>query len=105
MASYVVRNGRLFKISSKSLPIGITRELLCEEIKFTLKDSDIIIMLSDGICQSCDDSSWLLSFLSEGLDTNAPIQDIAKQILKTAKEKNGRSDDMTVLALRVKAEK
>ena len=100
-ASYIIRDGRLFKISSTSLPIGITREIASEEIKFSLKENDLIIMISDGVSQSFEDGVWLLSMLSDEIKPDAPLTTIARSILEKAKVKNERSDDMTVIALRI----
>ena len=98
---YIIRDGRLFKISSTSLPIGITREIASEEIKFSLKENDLIIMISDGVSQSFEDGVWLLSMLSDEIKPDAPLTTIARSILEKAKVKNERSDDMTVIALRI----
>lgn len=102
-ASYIIRKGRLFKIASTSLPIGITREISSEEVRFKLEDKDLIIMISDGVSQSFEDGAWLLSMLSDEIDPDAPLSVISKKILERAKKKNERSDDMTVIAVRVSA--
>ncbi len=102
-ASYVIRNGRLFKIASASLPIGITREISSEEVRFKLENKDLIIMISDGVSQSFEDGAWLLSALSDEIDPDAPLTVISKTLLEKAKRKNERSDDMTVIAVRVSA--
>ena len=100
-ASYIIRSGRLFKIASKSLPIGITREIASEEVRFKLEKDDLVIMISDGISQSYDDGEWLLSTLSDEIDASGSLSAIARSILEKAKKNNDRSDDMTVIAVRV----
>ncbi len=100
-ASYIIRNGRLFKIASKSLPIGITREIASEEVRFKLEKDDLIVMISDGVSQSFEDGAWLLSMLSEEIDADGSLANIARSILEQAKKNNERSDDMTVVAVRV----
>ena len=102
-ASYIIRGGKLFKIASSSLPIGITREISSEEIRFELACGDLIVMISDGVSQSFEDGAWLLSELSDKIDPSAPLTDIAKGILEKAKAKNGRNDDMSVIVLRTEA--
>lgn len=104
-ASYIIRDGKLFRIASTSLPIGITREMASEEVKFSVKDGDLIVMISDGISQSFEDGVWLLAMLSEELDPDAPISTVAKSILDRSRKNNGRRDDMTVVAVRVETEK
>ncbi|MBQ8255137.1 MAG: SpoIIE family protein phosphatase [Clostridia bacterium] len=100
-ASYIIRKGRLFKIASTSLPIGITREIASEEVRFKLEKDDLIVMISDGVSQSFEDGAWLLSMLSEEIDASSSLANISRSILERAKKNNERSDDMTVVAVRV----
>ena len=100
-ASYIIRDGRLFKIASTSLPIGITREIASEEVGFKLEKDDLIVMVSDGASQSFEDGAWLLSMLSDEIDPKGSLTTVARSILERAKKKNERSDDMTVVAVRV----
>lgn len=104
-ASYVLRNDNLYKISSNSMPIGITREINAEEIKFELMEDDIIVMMSDGVAQNFEDSVWLADMLTFGWtkDRGEELQSMAEKILYRAKEMNERSDDMTVGLIRVTA--
>lgn len=99
-ASYVIRSGRLFKIASDSLPIGITREMTAEDIRFTLLPDDLIVMISDGVAQSFEDGVWLADMLSR-IDTAAALDGITSNILDAARANNSRSDDMTVTVLRI----
>jgi len=100
-ASYILREGKLFKLASASLPIGITREITAEEIRFSLLPDDLVIMISDGVSQSFEDGVWLLEHLSDRIDPTDSLSSIARRILETAKEKNQRSDDMTVELVRI----
>ncbi len=104
-ASYILREGKLFKLESSSLPIGITREMSAEEIRFTLLPGDLIVMISDGVSQSFEDGIWLLTLLSEGIDPLAPLSCLARRILDEASRKNRRSDDMTVELIRIAEER
>lgn len=101
-ASYIIRDKKLFKITSNSLPIGITGRINAEEIKFELREQDLIIMISDGISQSFEDGVWLAELLS-GIDANAELGEISGIILEAARVNNKRSDDMTVNVIRIKA--
>lgn len=100
-ASYILRDGKLFKLASTSLPIGITREITAEEIRFSLLPNDLVIMISDGVSQSFEDGVWLLEHLSDRIEPTASLSGIARRLLETAKEKNQRSDDMTVELVRI----
>lgn len=100
-ASYIIRHGRLFKIASTSLPIGITREIASEEVRFKLEKDDLIVMISDGVSQSFEDGAWLLTMLSDEIDASGSLASISRSILEKARKNNERSDDMTVVAVRV----
>jgi len=99
--SYILRDGSLFKITSNSMPIGITREINAEEIKFELQEGDIIVMMSDGVAQSFEDSIWLANMLVYEWNDGDGLQSMTEKILAGAKENNKRSDDMTVGLIKV----
>ncbi len=99
--SYVLRAGKLFRLASRSLPIGITREITAEELRFRLLPGDLIVMTSDGISQNFEDGAWLVSLLSDESDGRTALQDLTKRILEMAVKRNSRSDDMTVAVIRV----
>ncbi len=97
--SFVLRGGNLYKLESKTVPIGILRELDAEQIKFDLADGDVIIMLSDGVAQSLEDGIWLANLLTYEWEDDLNI--MAEKILDNAVFANNRSDDMTVSIVRV----
>lgn len=101
--SYIMRDGSLFKITSNSMPIGITREINAEEIKFELLEGDIIVMMSDGVAQSFEDSIWLANMLTYEWDEGEGLQSMSEKILEGAKLNNKRSDDMTVGLIKILA--
>ncbi len=101
-ASYIIRDKKLFKIASNSLPIGITRRINAEEIKFELKANDLIVMISDGISQSFEDGVWLAGLLSSEIDPAGDLGEISGIILEAARVNNKRSDDMTVSVIRIR---
>lgn len=97
--SFVLRGGNLYKLQSKTVPIGIMPALDAEQIKFDLESGDIIIMLSDGVAQSLEDGVWLANMLTyEWIDD---LQLMAEKILDGAALNNPRSDDMTAVLLKV----
>ncbi len=97
--SYILRNGNLFKLQSKTVPIGIMPTLDAEKIQFDLMEDDIIIMLSDGVAQSLEEGVWLANLLTYEWEDN--LQIMADKILDNAVLNNKRSDDMTVAIVRV----
>ncbi len=97
-ASYVRRGKDVFRIRSKTMPIGLLKSIDAERIHFELADGDTVIMLSDGVSQTPEDAPWLLSLLTDGWDPNLPT--MAEAIIDAAKA-HGRRDDMTVGLCRI----
>ena len=97
--SFVVRGGNLYKLQSKTVPIGIMHELDAEKIRFDLAEGDILIMMSDGITQSLEDGVWLANLITYEWDDNLSV--MAEKIIDNAAINNRRSDDMTVILSRI----
>lgn len=97
--SYVRRGERLFRIQSKTVPVGLLRALDAEQVRFDLTEGDVIVMLSDGVVQAGDDASWLCNLLSHGWVDDLNI--MAQKILTEAKGHSERSDDITVSLVKV----
>ena len=100
--SYIKRGegGSIFRIRSRTAPLGLRRELDAERIKVELSGEDLIIMLSDGVSQSAEDSPWLLDLLSSPLGSKS-LKEYAEQIISAAIKCSSASDDMTVCVARV----
>lgn len=56
----------MFKIASGTIPVGITREINAEQIKFRLERGDVVVMVSDGVAQTLEDSAWLADIIIGG---------------------------------------
>ena len=90
----VKRGDNVFKIESKTMPIGIMKSLDAESHGFEFKSGDRIIMLSDGVLCDENDSNHLISMLK-----SAPTSDdnaLCTKILEEMKPRHDHSDDMTV---------
>ena len=98
-ASYVKRGSSIFRIKSKTAPLGLMKNVDAERIKIDLEGEDYIIMLSDGIAQSAEDTPWLLELLSKPPKRN--LKEYADSILAAALKNLPHTDDMTVLVTRV----
>ena len=97
--SYVKRDKSIFRIRSETAPVGLIKSIDAERVRIEVKSGDYIIMLSDGVSASVEDSPWLLSYL-----TKAPpesVEEYAEAILSLAKEKSKSRDDMTVCVLQI----
>lgn len=99
--SFILRDGRLFRLASKTVPVGIVTPCDAEKLRFTAKEGDFAVMLSDGAVPDGEEAVWLYEMLCgdgmecvlfHGCDVNAA----AEQIAKRAAEECRRGDDVTV---------
>ncbi len=99
--SFVIRGDSLFRLQSKTVPIGILRALDAEMIRFTVHPGDVVVMLSDGIARSFEDCAWLFTHLT-GADTMASANpdDAAAGIVREA-ALHGAVDDITAAVVRI----
>ncbi len=63
--TYIARSGTVYKVYSRTMPIGILKDTDTKISKFDTKKGDIIIMMSDGCCPDSEDCAWLVEFLCE----------------------------------------
>ncbi len=96
--SFVKRGTKLFKIRSKTFPLGILEDVDAERTTFDCEDGDRIIILSDGVTEDIEEPLWLCEFLST-TDLTAP--DAAEKILAEAKKHTLCRDDMTAAVITV----
>ncbi len=97
--SYIVRDGRIFRLASHTPPVGIMAELCAERIDFTLKNGDIAVMASDGISDGEDHHVWLYNLLTYENDLSAHA--LCEKILNTAGAEGAGNDDVTVCAVKI----
>ncbi len=97
--SYVKRGTSIFRIKSKTAPLGLLKSVDAERIHVDLESEDYIIMLSDGIAQSAEDTPWLLELLAKPPKRN--LKEYADFILSSSLKHLPRNDDMTVMVTKV----
>ena len=120
--SYIIRGRRIRRISQPALPVGILPEIRLTHVSARLAAGDIIVMMSDGICDSgwrcpdgwpcSDDMDWVKSFLDdltagvrEGREHALPgPRQLAAALLARAQERNqgAEMDDATVAVILVR---
>lgn len=100
--SYVKRGSSLFRVRSKTAPLGLLHSVDTEKIRLEIKGGDYIIMLSDGIADASEDAPWLLLLLGDSPKEN--LQEYAELILAEAVKNSTTHDDMTVSIIRIEEE-
>ena len=97
--SFVKRGERIFKIRSRTVPIGILEDVDAEKTSFDCEDGDAVVILSDGVTEEIEEPLWLCEFLT-GADLSA--SDAAARILTEAKRHTLCRDDMTAAVLHIR---
>lgn len=97
--TYIFREGSLFKVRSRTAPIGILREPDIGRVNMELLPGDVIVMVSDGVTQGREDCPDLFEFLRSRIITHDSDQ-LADAIMQYA-ESRGCTDDVSVLVIKI----
>ena len=97
--SFVLRGKKLFKLRSRTVPIGILSDADAEAISFDVLPGDVIVMTSDGVTRDSEDCPWLYDALCAEQITE--LTSAARRIADEAKRRS--SDDVTVMLFRVES--
>lgn len=103
--SFLKRGNEVIQIDGSSLPIGIIQQVEVDMIQQTLKQGDIVIMMSDGlydgIVHVTHDEKQLQQKIAQ-IETDDP-QHIADLLLEDVVRDNGGMirDDMTVVVFKI----
>ena len=94
--TYILRDHEIIEVESKTLPMGIISPLETMIQKQTLKENDMIFMVSDGF------SGHFREFLkdNEYLIGDDHPKDIAHLFMTLANDEQ-RNDDMTIMVLKI----
>lgn len=96
--SYIYRDGKVYKINSNTPPAGIIDELGAEETRIKLCDGDLVLLVSDGVCDDSD-SFPISDILSQNRTLSAT--DLSRKILSMALSHFSARDDMSVAVIRI----
>lgn len=99
--SYVMKNNEIEVIKNDSLPAGLLEEINENNITTTLGENDIVLMVSDGICEAgygLIRGEWIKPLIKESLND---LQNLSKKIVKNARKKlyPKPSDDMSCVTV------
>lgn len=100
-ATFIRRKNRVDIINSKSLPVGILKDIDFNVYEGYLDDGDVIIMMSDGVLEAnevVDDVEIWMRDVIAGINSLNPKK-ITEEIIRAAEEASGGKikDDMTLL--------
>jgi len=62
--TFILRDGSIFRLQSKTVPIGIIRVLDAEMLCFEVRAGDTVVMISDGAARSYEEAPWLLDLMT-----------------------------------------
>lgn len=99
--SFVLRGGRCKRLQSATAPAGIIREVRAEQLSFSLKGGDMLVMLSDGLAGD-GTGSEAEAFLNR-LVREESTADIANTLMDDAIRRFGKQDDMSVCVIKILA--
>lgn len=99
--SFVLRDGSIFRLQSKTVPIGIIRALDAEMIKFDVKAGDTVVMISDGAARSYDEAPWLLDLMTADETVLRGDERCAAVTIVSEAALRGSVDDITAGVMRV----
>ena len=75
------------------------REVDAERIRAEVGEGDFVIMTSDGVSSSVEDTPWLAELLSRPHSGTA--RELAEKIITAAEKRGGKNDDMTVAVTKI----
>ena len=91
--TYIKSENRLIRAALSSPPAGTGGKLTVPAQKFSVRNGDVIVMMTDG---AVPDEQWL----SRALSTPSNPDDISERIAKAARNsEHGRDDDISVIAV------
>ncbi len=90
--SVVMKNFRMLKAEKPSLPVGILGEVSFERISLEVGDSDVVVLMSDGVDEKAI-SVWK-EILKDATEYTG--KELAGKLTKTAHMNNDTADDITV---------
>jgi serine phosphatase len=93
------RDGSCEVISVDNLPAGIINSGNEQAKQLKLREGDMIIMVSDGICDAVNKEHWVIDALN-AVNLSTP-EDISEIILKIAQSSKNAKDDMTIMVSEV----
>ena len=103
--SFILRDGNLFRLSSRTAPAGILQDMDVQKTAFRLIHGDVVVLLSDGIADGIGEEGDGALFLESalcGVTDGDSLRAAAENIARSAPKREGASpDDRSVILLRI----
>ncbi len=99
--TYIFRDGALFKLRSRTVPIGIVEDVDIGRIDMELCPGDTVVMVSDGVTQGREECPELFEHLRSRILTHSAEQ-LADSVVDFATEQ-GSIDDISVVVIKIDA--
>lgn len=90
--TFIKRGASVYELGCSSLPAGILADAKFEKSKCRLKESDMVIMASDGVTAA---GSKIITHIASSYKGDSPAE-LAELILSESTRITGLTDDMTV---------
>lgn len=100
-ASYVVRDGEVRSIGADTLPVGVLPEVEARSLRMTLRENDVVVMLTDGVAEAYPGGEAALCEAIGKLAWLHP-QAVGEKLIAQALAGQEARDDMAVLCARVR---
>lgn len=97
--TYVFRDGALFKLRARTMPIGIVKAIDTGRVDMELLPGDVIIMVSDGVTEGREECPELFELLRSRLLTHS-AEELADAVIGYADERGCR-DDVSVVVVKI----
>ena len=97
--TYVFRDGSLFKLRCRTVPIGIVDGVDVGKVDMELLPGDVIVMVSDGVTQGREECPELFEYLHARLLTHNAEQ-LADAVVDFAVSQ-GSTDDISAVVIKV----
>ena len=99
--TYIYRGGRLFKLRSRTMPLGILDKTDARVLDLELDSGDVVVMMSDGVTGGEEECPYLFDLLRQNIES-AGASRVADLILKYARSHS--NDDVSVAVLCIEEE-
>lgn len=94
--TFLLRNGKVVRLSGEALPCGIVDEARPSMIELKIKKNDVFVLFSDGVYDVLGQAAERMIASVKGEEN----KELANALMKAAL-KQGQRDDMTVMVIRV----